>query len=272
MNFNEIEKQIRSYISQNKIQESIDLLNTSFKDDPDIDDIILQSAKFNSIKKKEIQGGVDNLELELELSRLRSNILKILKSKKEYYKYKVQTFGNESISETNKEDLINVFLSVASPFNDDQLNYINEVTMYFKENGILLDTLTDWNDNDPLVPIMNQMKNSSGCLVLALERFYVSEGVEKRGSDQETVINGRSYTSPWLHIETALARSYNLPLIILKDISLINEGLIHDDKQEWGIVRINQSNVNEIKEYPIKNFILSWINQVKNFERNKNGS
>lgn len=272
MEFNEIEKQIRSYISQDKIQESIELLSTYFQDDSDIDDIVLQSAKYNSILKKELQGTTGNLDLELELNNLRANILKLLKSKRDYLKYKEQTFGSTSISEINKEKLIRVFLSVASPFNDDQQNYINKLTLYFKKNGILLDTLTDWDDNDPLLPIMNQMKNSSGCLVLALERYHVKEGFEKRGSNQEIKIVEKSYTSPWLHIETALARSFNLPLIILKDISLVNEGLIHNNKQEWGIVRINETNINEIDEYPIKNFILNWIKQVKIYEKNKNRS
>ena len=79
MDFVEIERQVREYIGQNKIQESIDLLSSVFKDDADIDEIILQSAKYHSIKKRERQGTRDNLELELELNNLRANILKILK-------------------------------------------------------------------------------------------------------------------------------------------------------------------------------------------------
>ncbi|MFM9948843.1 MAG: hypothetical protein ACKV1O_12965, partial [Saprospiraceae bacterium] len=96
---------------------------------------------------------------------------------------------------------------------------------------------------------------------------YVSQGIAKRGSEQSTEIRDRALTSPWLQIETALARSFDLPLIILKEESLENEGLIHNDKQEWGIVRINSTNSREIEEYPIKNFILSWINQVKKYAR-----
>jgi hypothetical protein len=265
MDITDIENRIRDYISQNNIQDAIDLLSSSFKDDSDIDEIILQSAKFHAIRKNEILGTRDNVELEIELNTLRTNILKFIKAKKDYFKYKKRTFGNEDITRVDKEVLIRVFLSVASPFQDDQQNYIDKLKLYFKENGILLDSLTEWNDHDPLVPVLDQMRNCSGCLVLALERYHVKEGVEKRGSHQEIKIENKSYTSPWLHIETALARSLNLPLIILKDSSLINEGLIHNDKQEWGIVRINQSNIKEIEEYPVKNFILNWINQVKQY-------
>ncbi|MEZ4685973.1 MAG: hypothetical protein R3B47_07860 [Bacteroidia bacterium] len=108
--------------------------------------------------------------------------------------------------------------------------------------------------------------------MLALERYYVQNGCEKRGSEQENEIIDKSYTSPWLHIEAAIARSLDLPLMILKDKALRNEGLIHDDKQEWGIVRIDESDMNEIFEYPIKNFILNWTNQVKRYHKNRSGS
>lgn len=272
MDFTAIENQVRVYISQDKIEESIELLSSFFKDDADIDEIVLQSARYHAVKKKELRGTTDNLELELELNNLRTNILRILKSKKDYLKYRQQTFGSDSPSETGSEDLIRVFLSVGSPFNDEQQSYIDKLTEYFKENGILLDTLSNWNDNDPLLPILDQMKQSSGCLILALERYHVRAGVDKRGSVQEIKIVDKSYASPWLHIETALARSLDLPLIILKDESLINEGLIHNDKQEWGIVRIHQSNIGEIDEYPVKNFILSWINQVKQYDKLKDRS
>ncbi|MEZ4891989.1 MAG: hypothetical protein R2778_03115 [Saprospiraceae bacterium] len=50
---------------------------------------------------------------------------------------------------------------------------------YFDQNGIALETLKGWDDNDPLVPIIQEMKHSNGCLVLALERYFVSDGTEK---------------------------------------------------------------------------------------------
>ena len=240
-------------------------------DDADLDEITLQSARYHAIVNKEIQGVADRLEVEQELNSLRANILKILKAKREYLKYKKLTFGSQEATASVAPDTISVFFSVGSPHNDEQQSYVNKLTETFKAQGILLSTLAGWNDNDPLVPIIEALKNSSGCLVLALERYYVEEGIGKRGSDQEAKISNQAYTSPWLHIETALARSLDLPLMILKDTALINEGLIHNDKQEWGIVRISQSSTAEIDEYPVKHFILNWIKQVKSYHREKQG-
>ncbi len=272
MEFEEMENLVRAQISQDNISEAFELLNNFFKDDTDLDEIALQSAQYRSMLKNKIQGITDDLDAELMVNKLRSNILQLLRSKKEYLKYKKMTFGVSPGSKPPENDLITVFFSVGSPHNDKQQKYINELTGYFESHGIKLETLKGWDDNDPLLPIIEEMKKSSGCLVLALERYYLKDGIQKRGSQQESELKDQAYASPWLHIETALARSFDLPLIILKDNSLVNEGLIHSDKQEWGIVRINHSEIGEIKEYPVKNFILSWINQVKKFHKERNGN
>lgn len=269
MKLEQLEKQVRILISQNKLKETIDLLNDFFKEDSDVDEIIIQSSNYNSAIEKQRKGTADSLEVELALNKLKSNILQLLRSKKEYLKYKEQTFGKSYKSSNNSSEEIKVFFSVGSPHTDKQQIYIDELVNYFQKNGIKLETLKEWNDNDPILPIINELKESNGCFVLALERYFVNEGSEKRGSKQESKIEDNSFTSPWLHIEAAIARSLDLPLIIFKDKSLRNEGLIHDDKQEWGIVRIDQSNMSEILEYPIKNFILNWINQVKRYNKNK---
>lgn len=269
MTFEQLEKNTRDLISLNQINEAIQLLDDFFKDDPDLDQIILQSANYRSIVDGQIKGLTDKREVDLALNQLRANILQLLRSKKEYLKYKEQTFGQTATRTNLEADKIKVFFSVGSPFNDSQQNYINSLVDYFDKNGIILETLKGWNDNDPLIPILEELKASNGCLVLALERYYLHEATEKRGSAQEVKITDNSLTSSWLHIETALARSLDLPLIILKDKSLKNEGLIHDDKQAWGIVRIDQDNIKEIEDYPIKHFILNWINQVRKYQAAK---
>ncbi len=269
MDFSDLEKNVRERIKIGKTGEALELLNAFFKEDADSNEIALLSATYFSIVEKSRLGTTSDEATTLAINRLGSHIFDFLTAKKAYLKYKELTFG-ASASPTiagNEHDAITVFFSVGSPHNDAQHAYIKHLTEYFSAHGIKLETLKGWDDNDPLIPIIQELKKSSGCLVLALERYYVNQGVAKRGSEQANEIKDRAFTSPWLHIETALARSFDLPLIILKEESLENEGLIHNDKQEWGIVRINQANCKEIEEYPIKNFILSWINQVKKYAR-----
>lgn len=270
MEFEALEKNVRAFIIQNKIAEAISLLSDNLKEDTDIDEITLQLATYNAIIEKNRIGTATDIDVDLALSKLRSNILQLLKAKKEYLKYKELTFGETAEPQKDNQEAITVFFSLASPHNDTQQQYINRLSQYFLTHGIKLETLKGWDDNDPLVPIADELRKASGCLVLALERFFVTDGITKRGSEQSGKINNKAFTSSWLHIEAALARTFELPLIILKEESLENEGLIHNDKQEWGIVRINPGNIAEIEAYPIKNFILNWINEVKRYDKNKN--
>lgn len=270
MEFSELEKNVRAFITQNKITEAITFLIEHLNDDEGLDELTLQLASYNAISDKNRIGTATDDDVERAFNILKSNILKLLKAKKEYFKYKELTFGQTIAPPKDNNDTITVFFSLASPHNDTQQQYINELSAYFLANGIKLETLKGWDDNDPLIPITKEMKNSSGCLVLALERMFVQKGVNKRGSGQAGEIKDKAYTSSWLQIEAALARSFELPIIILKEESLENEGLIHNDKQEWGIVRINPDNIAEIQAYPIKNFILNWINEVKRYDKEKN--
>ena len=265
MTFKELEKTVRILIADNRIGESLELLNTFFQDDDTLDQITLNTARYRSILEKETDGTWNHAEVTLALNQFRSDLLKFLRSKEEYYTFKEHTFGGNNIEKHSTNNHIQVFFSVGTPHNQHQQNYIDRLKTYFYKNGIKLQTLSGWEDSDPLDPIITELKDSSGCLVLAMERYYVETGKSKRGSDQESRITNLAFTSPWLHIEAALARAFDLPLMILKDQSLTNEGLIHNDKQEWGIVRINQHNLEEINQYPVKNFILNWINQVKKF-------
>ncbi|MEZ4685972.1 MAG: hypothetical protein R3B47_07855 [Bacteroidia bacterium] len=141
MKFEELEQQVRVLVSQNKLQETIDLLNSFFTEDDDLDEIIIQSSHYHAALDKQISGTADAPEVELAMNRLKSNILQLLRSKKEYFKYKQQTFGKSIEEAEASPEEITVFFSVGSPHNDIQQTYIDKLVEYFKSNGIKLETL-----------------------------------------------------------------------------------------------------------------------------------
>ncbi|MEM9836092.1 MAG: hypothetical protein AAF828_06295 [Bacteroidota bacterium] len=269
MNFAEVEEKTRLFIEHGHVKEAIQYLKTKFKDDRDIDLLTLQLSTYHDVIEKNYADILEPGTADRALRKLKVDILNFLSAKKEYFSFKEKTFGEEANATKDANDLITVFFSVASPFNENQQSMINKLKDHFTAKGIKLQTLINWNEEDPIIPIIEQLKSSAGCLVLALERYYVAEGFEKRGSEQENTLAGNSLTSPWLHIEAAISRSLNIPLLILKDESLKNEGLIHNDKQEWGTIRVQEDRLEDLDKYPIKNFILNWINQVKRYDANK---
>lgn len=269
MDFSALETEVRALIEQDKIREAIDALGRFLTDDTDRNELSLLLANYNSTIQKTTSGVINHLDADIALNNLRANILKFLSAKKEFFKYKNLTFGDSTNKDDSPKDMVKVFFSVASPHNDLQQEYIKELTTYFEFHGIKLETLKNWNEEDPLLAIIDELKEASGCLVLALERYFIQEGKLKRGGNQEHILKEQAFTSPWLQIESALARSLELPLIILKDNGIQNDGLIDLDKQQWGIVKIDHRKKGEIDTYPVKNFILSWIKNVKKFDQER---
>lgn len=82
MTFEQLETSVRDLVSLNKLEEAIHVLQEYFVDDEELDGITLQSANYHAIKENQIKGLADNLEVELALNKLRSNVLQLLRSKR----------------------------------------------------------------------------------------------------------------------------------------------------------------------------------------------
>ncbi len=272
MNFSELEIQIKDLIAKDEIEEAIGLLTKYFRGNNRLDDIVLQSGRYHSLRKDQIKGIVDYAEFNNSLNQLRANILSFLKSQEEESDFKSKIF--QPAKEIDDKDNIPVFFSLGSPHKQTQLDYIEKLTKHLLKYKIALITLDgdDWNNLDPLDPIRKKMKSCSGCLSLALERSYVKEGINKRGSQQENTINDESFATSWVHIETTLAYQLELPFLILKEKDLKGEGMLDDSLFEWRIIKIDLNNPNELNEYPIKSFIRMWIEEVKKFQSKKNNT
>jgi hypothetical protein len=264
MTIEEKAEQIRKLITKNLYPEVFEQLKAYFKDAESLDELALIEADYNDLESQKASGTIEAGNFRVEMNRLKKTLLQFTKARAENLSYKQAIF-----KEHNATRKIRVFFSVANPHNDVQKEYIKHVGEYFEKKGITLQTLVGWDDDDPLIPIMEDMKAASGCLVLALERNYVVTGIEKRGSKQESMISNIAFTSPWLHIEAALARAHDLPLIILKPTQMQNEGLIHNEKFVSRIIRLEKLDPKDLDEYPIKGAIQNWIKEVKTFHKKK---
>jgi hypothetical protein len=132
---------------------------------------------------------------------------------------------------------IPIFFSTPKPNNDDQEKFIAKIRDYLKSRGMDPLTLgvTDYDWKSPLSGIRRLMLMSNGVLVIGIKRYIIEKGEERRidknGKPESKDISGLSMTSPWCHIETAMAFQLGLPLLIL-----IEKGVYQDGILEKGIV------------------------------------
>ncbi|MBY8873130.1 hypothetical protein K7640_14940 [Micromonospora sp. PLK6-60] len=125
-----------------------------------------------------------------------------------------------------------VFLSYPKPCMGRQQEFIDRLCGYLDERGFAPRTLgvTDYDMDAPLKAIRRLMRESNGLITVAFRRTYVEHAVGNHRTDltDRTTYDLRDVwlTSPWAHIEPAMAYQLGLPILILKESKVVADGLL----------------------------------------------
>lgn len=126
---------------------------------------------------------------------------------------------------------ISVFLSYPKPCFKRQAEFVERVTQHLKERGFAPRTLgvTDYDMDAPLTAIRRLMLDSNGLITLAFRRILIEAGAERPNTDIENSetkrIDRKWLTTPWAHIEPAMAYQLGLPILLLREKGVLADGL-----------------------------------------------
>lgn len=114
------------------------------------------------------------------------------------------------------------------PFNAAQAAFAAALDDELKTQGLAPRTLgvTDWDPDAPLTAIRRLMLESNGLISIAFRRSFIEIGQSKPGTDGVADLGGRWQTSPWPHIEVAMAFQIGLPILILREAGVIDDGIL----------------------------------------------
>lgn len=149
--------------------------------------------------------------------------------------------------------MIPIFLSYPKPFMHKQNEFIEKLTLILRRKGFEPQTLgvTDYNLDAPLKGIRELMINSYGLIAVAFKRYYIEYGEVKKGSDidilQAKKMNNIWMTSPYSHIEPAMAFQLGLPILIFRGNNVLDDGIL--EKGVLGIYMPVFNLENNIDEY-----------------------
>ena len=124
---------------------------------------------------------------------------------------------------------IPVFVSYSAPYNKEQTDFIEAVENFLRKRLCFEPrTLgkTDYNANAPLTACRQLMMESNGLMTIAFRRCLIEKGWEKPNNPQGKDISGQYFSSPWCHIETAMAFQLGLPILIFREKGVIAEGVL----------------------------------------------
>ena len=160
-----------------------------------------------------------------------------------------------------------VFLSYPTPCFGPQREFIGRVVECLEQRGLAPRTLgvTDYDTDAPLKAIRRLMIESNGLMTVAFRRTYVEKGTARFRTDLEglspTTIDGNWLTTPWSHIEAAMAYQLGLPILILRETGVIADGIL-----ERGVVGLYMPEFD--LQQPVDGYFKSpqWVGVVQRWE------
>ena len=153
-----------------------------------------------------------------------------------------------------------VFVSVGARYTPQQERFLDELEDFLRNRcgcDPRIIGKNEYPDGNPLTHIRDVMLSCHGVLVVAFERTRVVSGKEKPGSSGERNVDGLSYTTPWNHIESAIAFGLKMPLYILCETGLKEEGLI-ESKLDWR-VQILDLTKKDLERVDVAESLRAWV-------------
>jgi hypothetical protein len=124
-----------------------------------------------------------------------------------------------------------VFLSCPKPFMKSQEEFLVSVEEQLRANDLEPRTLgrSDYDMDAPLEGIRRLMVGCCGLIALTFRRTFIEKGTERLGSDNggsEVSRDGSWLTSPYCHIEPAMAFQIGLPLLLWRESGVLADGAL----------------------------------------------
>jgi len=127
---------------------------------------------------------------------------------------------------------ISIFLSYPKPHLKKQETFIESLKNYLTGRGFSPKTLgvNEYDMDVPLTSIRRLMLESNGIITIAFRRLFVEHGTFRKDADilgvDENHYDGFWLTSPYCHIEPAMAYQLGLPILIVREKGVHMEGLL----------------------------------------------
>lgn len=174
-----------------------------------------------------------------------------------------------------KDDKIRVFLSRPNPFTEEQAYLIEQLKLFFLEKNIETITLEakDYSPYESLTILNEMIKRCYGMIILAFGHTYIHHGIEKKDaiksdiffSSEEKYLKELWITSTFCQIEGAMAISNNIPILIIKQNNIKQEGVLKKDDNIISALNFDLESKESIDSY-INDFdtnsVKLWIEKV----------
>jgi hypothetical protein len=158
---------------------------------------------------------------------------------------------------------MDIFVSVGTGLNSKQEEFVSAIEARLRAIGFTPCTIgrNTFSSNAPLRAVTELMDRCSGTVIIALERYRFSQGVDRPGSTQEKRLSHVSLPTAWNQIEAAMAYGRGIPLLVVVDEQLRCDGLL-EKGNDWYVqsLKAEAASLNSVE---FTGVLESWRNRVQ---------
>lgn len=92
----------------------------------------------------------------------------------------------------------------------------------------------EWSSEQPLRAIKRVIDECDGAVVIAFSRYQFESGNERKKDGTEQPLSGVRLTTVWNHIEATMTYMRSLPLLVIAEQGLHEEGLL-EGRYDWKV-------------------------------------
>ncbi len=164
---------------------------------------------------------------------------------------------------------LKVFISKGSTVSFEQGQLVDAIIATLKTLGLSPRIMNEneFSYEQPLKAIKKVIRECDGAVIIAFTRTIILNGLEIK-NDQKNIIENISLPTTWNHIEGSIAYTFDMPLLVIAEDVLKNEGLI-DNKYDWSVFWTN-INPDIVKSENFIGFIKSWKSAVEEYSMKRN--
>lgn len=168
-----------------------------------------------------------------------------------------------------------VFLSYPTPVSASQYQMVTRLYDLLKRVGVAPRTLgvREYDYEQPMGGVRQIMRQSHGFLGVGFSKTVIVEGstVTRRGRDAPVVeaLADVHLTSPWVHIETAMAHQAGIPIALLIEKGVFRDGVLEPGALLYRPYQfdLGASLDDVFKQEDLQDLLDKWAARVKEYAR-----
>jgi hypothetical protein len=162
-------------------------------------------------------------------------------------------------------DAVPVFLSFGGPHRLDQQQFLQRLRLEMQQLGVEFRSLStdSYSRSAPFDQIAELLMSCRAALIVGMDRSHAYAVIEREKSDRQKVYPDQYTPTAWNQIEGSMASALRLPIVILREHRLHQEGIFEAKSHRHHILDFDLQAESKGLSAELRGFLAGWVHDIR---------